>query len=66
MQPRLTRAEQEAVDYGIDLNLLLLNLELTVQQRIEQHQRALDMVNELKKNFDRLHGIPPESSQNSD
>lgn len=62
MSPPLTQAEKEAVDYGIDLNLLFLNLELTLEEKVKQHQRALDIINELKKNCVGSNGIPQKSS----
>lgn len=46
--------QTEAIDYGIDLNLLELNLELSPQQRIEQHESALALVQELRKAGDKL------------
>ncbi len=33
-----------AIDYGIDVSLLIDNLELTPSQRIEQLQRTLDLM----------------------
>ena len=40
-------AKIEAREYGIDLSLLDYNLTLTHDQRIEQHEAALELVREL-------------------
>jgi hypothetical protein len=39
----------EAEEAGFDLNLIDLNLSLSPEQRIEQHQSALSLVLELEK-----------------
>ena len=42
-------ASQRAEVYGIDLSLLTENLRLTPEERINQHQAALDLVSTLQK-----------------
>lgn len=39
----------EAQKAGFDINLIELNLSLSPEQRIEQHQSALNLVLELEK-----------------
>jgi hypothetical protein len=45
----MKNARKEAMEYGIDVTLTDANLELTPEQRIEQHQIALQMFEELKR-----------------
>ena len=40
---------QAAIDYGIDVSQLRDNLALSVVQRLQRHQLALDMVEMLRK-----------------
>lgn len=56
MQNPLTQAEKNAEVYGVDLNLLEYNLSLTYEQRLEQHQAALALANEIRKNSGIIHG----------
>ena len=42
-------ASQRAESYGIDLSLLTENLRLTLEERIDQHQAALELVSTLQK-----------------
>ena len=42
-------ASQRAEVYGIDLSLITENLRLTPEERINQHQSALDLVSTLQK-----------------
>ena len=42
-------ASQRAEVYGIDLSLITENLRLTPEERINQHQAALDLVSTLQK-----------------
>lgn len=65
MEIPLSKACQEALDYGIDINLIECNLELTPEERVEENQRALDMINELKKGFNQLNGISQKYSSTS-
>lgn len=65
MESIRTKEEREAEEYGIDLNLLFDNLSLSPEERIDQHQRALDIINELKRNFKKVNGISQKSSQGS-
>lgn len=44
----------DATTYGIDLCLLEANLELTPQQRIERHEAAYELANELRIAGERL------------
>lgn len=46
-----------AIAYGIDLNLLEDILLESVEQRIDDHERALGMVNELQKGFIRSKSV---------
>ncbi|MGK5086006.1 hypothetical protein WDW86_00465 [Bdellovibrionota bacterium FG-2] len=39
----------DAIAYGIDVSLLDVNLDLSPQERIERHESALELVNELRK-----------------
>jgi hypothetical protein len=41
-------AAARAAAYGIDLSLIEENLRLTPEQRIDQHEAALGLVNELQ------------------
>lgn len=45
----MTLAEKEAIEYGIDVNLIECNLSLTYSERLKQHQNALDLVLALSK-----------------
>lgn len=40
---------QEAIDYGIDVQMLIDNLKRTPSQRVRRHQIALDTVKMLQK-----------------
>jgi len=40
-------AELEAVQFGVDINLIECNLLLSHEERILQHEAALDLVQEL-------------------
>ena len=42
-------AVAQAVAEGVDVSLLLANLRLTVAERIQRHQMALDTLNQLRK-----------------
>lgn len=41
-------AWRAAVDYGFDMSLVEDALQLTPEQRLEQHQRALNLILEVK------------------
>jgi hypothetical protein len=41
--------DYSAADEDQELNLLKLNLSLTTEERLKKHQKALNLVNELKK-----------------
>ena len=41
--------EGEAKKYGIDLSLLEINLSLSFEERLQRHQAALELVQELEK-----------------
>ena len=45
----MTAAEEEAVRAGFDLSLIELNLSYSYTKRAEQHQAALDLVQELER-----------------
>ena len=49
MPPDAGPAWRAAVKYGFDMSLVEDALRLTPEQRLEQHQRALDMMLELKE-----------------
>ena len=49
MDCKLSKVEQEAQDFGIDLSLTNYNLSISLQQRLTNHQRALNLVLELRK-----------------
>ena len=42
-------ASQRAESYGIDLSLLTENLRLTPEERIDQHQAALELASTLQQ-----------------
>ncbi len=42
-------AWRAAMEYGFDMSLIEDALRMTPEQRLEQHQRALDMILELKE-----------------
>lgn len=42
-------AWRAAMEYGFDMSLIEDTLRLTPEQRLEQHQRALDLVLEVKE-----------------
>jgi hypothetical protein len=46
-------AWRAAVEYGFDMSLVEDALRLTPEQRLEQHQRALDMILEVKESGER-------------
>jgi hypothetical protein len=41
-------AWRAAMAYGFDMSLIEETLRLTLEQRLEQHQRALDLILEIK------------------
>jgi hypothetical protein len=47
MPPDAGPAWREAVEHGFDMSLVEVALRMTPEQRIEQHQRALDLVLEV-------------------
>ena len=49
MDCKLSKVEQEAQDFGIDLSLTNYNLSLSLEQRLTNDQRALNLVLELRK-----------------
>ncbi|MCU0783169.1 MAG: hypothetical protein MUF81_03805 [Verrucomicrobia bacterium] len=48
LPPDAGPAWRAAVKYGFDMSLVEDALRMTPEQRLEQHQRALDMVLEVK------------------
>jgi uncharacterized alkaline shock family protein YloU len=40
---------QTAVDYGVDVSVLVDNLQRSITERIRRHQMALDTVEKLRK-----------------
>jgi hypothetical protein len=49
MPPDAGPAWRAAAEYGFDMSLVEDALRLTPEQRLDQHQRALDMILELKE-----------------
>jgi hypothetical protein len=49
LNPRPGGKIAEARDYGIDLTLLVENLRLTPEQRLEKLQQAIDSFDELRR-----------------
>ena len=49
MPPDAGPAWRAAAEYGFDMSLIEDALRLTPEQRLEQHQRALDLVLEVKE-----------------
>jgi hypothetical protein len=49
MPPDAGPAWRAAVEYGFDMSLVEDALRLTPEQRLEQHQRALDLILEVKE-----------------
>ena len=49
MKPVRENALERAVRFGVDLSLLRERLALTPTERLERHQRALELVLELQK-----------------
>ncbi len=47
--------EDEAKKYGIDLSLLETNLSLSFEERLERHQAALELVQEMEKARERVY-----------
>ncbi|HEY5297318.1 MAG TPA: hypothetical protein VIK59_05290 [Verrucomicrobiae bacterium] len=49
MPPDAGPAWRAAAEYGFDMSLIEDALQLTPEQRLEQHQRALDLILEVKE-----------------
>lgn len=49
MPPDAGPAWRAAAEYGFDMSLVEDALRMTPEQRLEQHQRALDMILEVKE-----------------
>lgn len=49
MPPDAGPAWRAAAEYGFDMSLVEDALRLTPEQRLEQHQRALDLILEVKE-----------------
>ncbi|MGH7975515.1 MAG: hypothetical protein ACREDS_02080 [Limisphaerales bacterium] len=49
MPPDAGPAWRAAMEYGFDMSLIEDALQLTPEQRLEQHQRALDLVLAVKE-----------------
>jgi hypothetical protein len=49
MPPEATPAGREACEYGFDMSLVADALKQTPEERLEAHQRALDLIRELQK-----------------
>lgn len=46
--PNAGPAWREACDYGFDMSLVESALNMTFEQRVQEHQRALDLVLEIE------------------
>jgi len=57
--------KQQNKENPIDSLLIEYNLSLTYEERLINHQRALDTLNELKKAGEKIYGKPIASSQAS-
>jgi hypothetical protein len=44
-------------DSGVDVSLIEYNLSLSYEARLENHQRALDLLNEILKSHLELHEL---------
>lgn len=49
---------QEAEAYGIDTSLLQSNLELSYEERMDQHESALDFLLEILQAKEQIYGKP--------
>ncbi|HLD74528.1 MAG TPA: hypothetical protein VJB34_06490 [Bdellovibrionota bacterium] len=49
LQNKLTKRKKEAVRYGIDIEMLQKNLTLSFEERLIQHESALQLVEEIIK-----------------
>lgn len=63
MAPGFSEIEKQAADYGIDLNLIDLNLALTPQERFDRLQSMLNLLEELQRNLQPSHGQSQKTSQ---
>ncbi|HEY4611708.1 MAG TPA: hypothetical protein VII11_01860 [Bacteroidota bacterium] len=54
--PEKQSAVEQAIEYGIDITLLVENLKLNHTQRLEKLQQLFDFSIELKKAGSKLHG----------
>ena len=57
---------RQAIDWGIDVDLIAVNLSLTPQERIHRHQQALDMIDLLKQAVNESYEPSRKSSDSSD
>lgn len=65
MDKKQTQAEKKAKEYGIDPSLTEFNLSLSYEERLEQHQRALELALALRKAGRDLYGKPEQTPQGS-
>jgi len=49
-------AVQRAIEYGIDISLIVENMRGTPTQRLEKLQNMMEFIEEMKKNRERLYG----------
>lgn len=47
-EPNLDPIEQQALEFGVDIALIESNLHLTYEERMNQHQYALDLMLECE------------------
>jgi hypothetical protein len=57
-QPNVSAVELDALHFGIDISLVDYNLRLSHQERIQQHEGALALVQELVAAREALHPEP--------
>jgi len=62
MNFRSSKAAERALEYGLDLSLTEHNLTLTPEQRLVQHQEALNLVMALTEAGKRLHATESKSA----
>lgn len=65
MQHPKENPREKAREYGIDVSLIDYNLSLSYEKRLEQHQSALELMEEMEKASRKHHEKFKRSSQNS-
>jgi hypothetical protein len=52
---------QQALEYGVDLSIIRENLRLTVMERLQRHQSALNTALELQRAIRQAHDRPSQT-----